>query len=111
MVNPTRRSDNERIRGKESHIRLVEGCVSHLVAEKGKPQNRPKSIGGIGMSDLHENEEKNVCAKSRVRYNMPQCKNKTYVSIHLIPKNRKLVKKWILACRIGKKLTSNMFVC
>ena len=42
-------------------IRLVEGCVSCLVAEKGKPQNMPKSIGS--MSDLHENEEKKIFAQ------------------------------------------------
>ena len=44
-----------------------------------------------------------------VRYSVPQCKNKTYTS--LSKKKKKIVKKWIIPCRIEKKLTSNMFVC
>lgn len=42
---------------------------------------------------------------------VPQCKFKQGDSLHKFPADRILKKKWVVALKIGKNVTSSMFVC
>lgn len=59
-----------------------------------------------------ENNNKNSVKKRCNRWCcVPQCKFERGRSLHIFPQNKNMRKKWIVACKIGNKLTSKMVVC
>lgn len=63
------------------------------------------------MNDIKVKSEKKTL-KTRRWCSVPHCDFKGDCALFHFPvKNKKLCNKWVMKCRIGKKVTRNMYVC
>ncbi|XP_003427245.1 uncharacterized protein LOC100678589 isoform X1 [Nasonia vitripennis] len=63
------------------------------------------------VKKVEEEGPKEKTLNTRRWCSVPLCKSRKYRSLHKFPRDPELRKKWVIACRIGKKLTPNMLVC